>query len=100
MAGVEYLINYDLPTDVEEYVHRIGCTSRVGNIGKSISFFDPVRDALNAAKLVPKLSGLVVVVGLHQSFSTFKSLRTVKKSSKISEQYFEIGQGHEFIEKS
>ena len=50
------MINFDLPQDVEEYVHRIGRTGRVGNIGKSISFFDPERDAPNAAKLVQKLS--------------------------------------------
>jgi len=56
IAGVEYVINYDLPSDVEEYVHRIGRTGRVGNVGKSISFFDPQRDFANAPQLVQKLA--------------------------------------------
>lgn len=55
IAGVEYVINYDLPKDVEEYVHRIGRTGRVGNLGKSISFYDANQDEQNAPKLVEKL---------------------------------------------
>lgn len=31
---VTHVINYDLPSDVEEYVHRIGRTGRMGNLGK------------------------------------------------------------------
>jgi probable ATP-dependent RNA helicase DDX4 len=38
---VQHVINYDLPKEVDEYVHRIGRTGRCGNLGKSISFFDP-----------------------------------------------------------
>ena len=49
------MINYDLPSDAEEYVHRIGRTGRVGNPGKSISFYDAEHDAAIAAKLVEKL---------------------------------------------
>lgn len=41
IAGVEHVINYDLPESIDEYVHRIGRTGRVGNVGKSTSFFDP-----------------------------------------------------------
>lgn len=35
---VKHVINFDLPGDVEEYVHRIGRTGRMGNLG-SFSFF-------------------------------------------------------------
>lgn len=38
---VSYVINYDLPQSIDEYVHRIGRTGRCGNLGKAISFFDP-----------------------------------------------------------
>lgn len=31
---VTHVINYDLPSDVEEYVHRIGRTGRMGNLGE------------------------------------------------------------------
>ena len=40
IANVKHVINYDLPGDVEEYVHRIGRTGRMGNLGLATSFFN------------------------------------------------------------
>ena len=40
IPNVKYVINYDLPTDVDEYVHRIGRTGRVGNTGFAKSFLN------------------------------------------------------------
>jgi ATP-dependent RNA helicase RhlB len=37
IEGVTHVINYDLPEDVEDYVHRIGRTARAGAGGKAIS---------------------------------------------------------------
>jgi len=37
IEGVSHVINYDLPQDAEDYVHRIGRTARVGAEGKAIS---------------------------------------------------------------
>ena len=39
ISNVEYVINYDFPSDIENYVHRIGRTGRSDNKGTSISFF-------------------------------------------------------------
>lgn len=33
ISNVKHVINFDLPSDIEEYVHRIGRTGRVGNLG-------------------------------------------------------------------
>lgn len=38
IADVSHVINYDLPQDVEDYVHRIGRTARFGASGQAISF--------------------------------------------------------------
>jgi ATP-dependent RNA helicase RhlB len=38
IPDVEYVINYDLPQDAEDYVHRIGRTARAGAAGNAISF--------------------------------------------------------------
>lgn len=40
IPNVKHVINYDLPSDIEEYVHRIGRTGRVGNLGIATSFFN------------------------------------------------------------
>lgn len=37
ISNVKHVINFDLPSDIEEYVHRIGRTGRVGNLGKAIN---------------------------------------------------------------
>jgi ATP-dependent RNA helicase RhlB len=38
IPGVSHVINYDLPDDAEDYVHRIGRTARAGEAGDAISF--------------------------------------------------------------
>ncbi len=40
VEGVTHVINFDLPQDVEDYVHRIGRTGRAGATGKAISLAD------------------------------------------------------------
>jgi len=41
VTGIELVINYDLPDDTENYVHRIGRTGRAGHEGHAISFATP-----------------------------------------------------------
>jgi ATP-dependent RNA helicase DeaD len=38
VEDVQVVFNYDLPYDVEDYVHRIGRTGRAGKSGRAISF--------------------------------------------------------------
>jgi len=40
ISNVKFVVNFDLPTDIDEYVHRIGRTGRAGNTGEAISFFN------------------------------------------------------------
>uniref|UniRef100_A0A673LUU9 RNA helicase n=1 Tax=Sinocyclocheilus rhinocerous TaxID=307959 RepID=A0A673LUU9_9TELE len=40
ISNVKHVINFDLPSDIEEYVHRIGRTGRVGNLGLATSFYN------------------------------------------------------------
>ncbi len=40
IEGVSHVVNYDLPQDCEDYVHRIGRTARAGAEGKAISLAD------------------------------------------------------------
>lgn len=41
VSGIELVINYDLPDNSEDYVHRIGRTGRAGKEGRAISFATP-----------------------------------------------------------
>lgn len=40
IPNVTHVINYDLPSDIDDYVHRIGRTGRAGNTGLSTAFFN------------------------------------------------------------
>lgn len=40
ISNIKLVVNYDLPSDIDEYVHRIGRTGRAGNVGEAISFFN------------------------------------------------------------
>ncbi|USW58039.1 Putative ATP-dependent RNA helicase DEAD-box, Helicase superfamily 1/2, ATP-binding protein [Septoria linicola] len=55
IPNVMHVVNYDLPTDIDDYVHRIGRTGRAGNTGISTAFFNRgnrgvVRDLLDLLK--------------------------------------------------
>jgi ATP-dependent RNA helicase DeaD len=40
ISGVSHVINFDVPTSPDMYVHRIGRTGRVGRSGRAITFYE------------------------------------------------------------
>ena len=46
VEGVTHVFNYDIPHDVESYIHRIGRTGRAGGTGMAITFASP-RDQIH-----------------------------------------------------
>jgi superfamily II DNA/RNA helicase len=56
VAGVPCVINYDLPYNAEDYVHRIGRTGRAGASGEAIALFTPdeERFLLDIEKLIKR----------------------------------------------
>lgn len=56
IPNIDHVINYDMPKEIDIYVHRIGRTGRVGNIGKATSFFDPRYDSHLKSDLVKILT--------------------------------------------
>jgi ATP-dependent RNA helicase RhlB len=46
IEGVSHVVNWDLPQDAEDYVHRIGRTARAGGAGSAISLVAPDEVAL------------------------------------------------------
>ena len=54
---VTHVINYDVPTTTEPYVHRIGRTGRVGRTGRAITFVTPAqRDEIGRIEREAKTS--------------------------------------------
>jgi len=55
IKDVLHVINYDLPTDIDEYVHRIGRTARAGNLGLATTFYNE-----RNAGIAPQLTKLLI----------------------------------------
>ncbi len=53
VTGIEVVINFDLPNDPTDYIHRIGRTGRAGLGGKAISFAAP--DQASSVKDIERL---------------------------------------------
>lgn len=56
IKDIRVVVNYDFPTGVEDYVHRIGRTGRAGATGLAYTFFGD-QDAKHASDLVKILEG-------------------------------------------
>lgn len=56
VRGIKMVINFELPDNTQDYVHRIGRTGRAGETGKAISFAmpDQKRDVRDIERLIRK----------------------------------------------
>jgi len=61
IEGVSHVVNYDLPQDPEDYIHRVGRTARVGAEGKAISL--ACENFVYSLPAVEKLIGAAIPVG-------------------------------------
>ena len=59
---VKHVVNFDLPNEIEEFVHRIGRTGRIGHEGKATTFFQKGKDDRIARALVKILSDVSTVI--------------------------------------
>ena len=55
---IKFVINYDYPSNSEDYIHRIGRTGRKGNTGTSYTLFTPRNSAKAQVSLVINKSPL------------------------------------------
>ncbi|KZT53009.1 DEAD-domain-containing protein [Calocera cornea HHB12733] len=77
IPNVMHVINYDLPSDIDDYVHRIGRTGRAGNTGVATAFFNRgnrniVRDLLELLREAnQEVPDWLVTVASESSFGGF-----------------------------
>jgi len=79
VSGIELVINYDLPDDVENYVHRIGRTARAGHKGHAISFATPDQ-ALNVRD-IEKVIRTTLPISKHPDILAEQFVYPSRKSS-------------------
>ncbi len=93
VTGIELVINYDLPEDAENYVHRIGRTARAGHKGHAISFATP--DQSSDVRDIEKLIRLVLPVSKHPEIPQERFVESNREASRthISPRRYQQPQG-------
>ena len=94
IPGVSHVINYDLPEVPEQYVHRIGRTSRAGAEGKAIAFCSP--DERGLLRDIERLTRLKIEVApLPENFlQAAEALKRLKPAPKSEQQRPNRGHRH------
>lgn len=80
VSGITHVINYDLPEDIELYVHRIGRTARAGKGGMAISLVTPEQGGL-----LTNIEGLINAVVPVMETPGFEAGRVPKDVERIRE---------------
>ena len=71
VKNIRYVINFDMPNNIEDYIHRIGRTARAGATGTAYSYFTSKNSGKLASPLLTILqeAGQAVPQGLTQAAS-------------------------------
>ena len=78
--SVSHVINYDVPSAPEDYVHRIGRTGRAGNKGQAITIVTPVDEL--SLRAIERLMGQSVKRIVPDGFGGTKPAMPVMKAGK------------------
>ncbi|MBL4764368.1 MAG: DEAD/DEAH box helicase [Colwellia sp.] len=81
--NISLVINYNLPEDPRNYIHRIGRTARAGKSGMAISFAveNDIRQLINIENSIGQVIPVVTEQPFHKEFS--KASKQVKKKKKV-----------------
>ena len=88
IKGIEIVINYEVPHDAEDYVHRIGRTARADRTGEAITFINSkqVKNFMDIESLIGKeVNKLVLPKGFENAplYKILKNGKTKKKWRKF-----------------
>ncbi|VEU22559.1 DEKNAAC103689 [Brettanomyces naardenensis] len=73
IPGLNLVVNYDSPTHMEDYVHRVGRTGRAGNKGESYTFITPTEEkGANDIVRLLELSNMDVPADLRRMANSFR----------------------------
>jgi ATP-dependent RNA helicase RhlE len=85
VKGIELVVNFDLPENPEDYVHRIGRTARAGLSGKAISFAMP--DQGEKVREIEKLIRVYLPISQLPDISAFASQQTTPSHNSEKNNY-------------
>jgi ATP-dependent RNA helicase RhlE len=80
VRGIELVVNYDIPEDAQNYVHRIGRTGRAGQKGHAISFAMPEQSS--EVRAIEQLMRKPLPVSHHPEISSEKFVQAPLRLTK------------------
>ena len=108
--NVSYVFNYDMPKNIEDYIHRIGRTGRVGNKGKAISFYNDnnrqigealVNELKKSGQKIPDfLEEFDYYNNYNNEFYNSNNIRPYDESKKYENDYDDKNKEKELFEKN
>ncbi len=96
VKGIELVINFDLPDDAENYVHRIGRTGRAGMAGRAISIATP--DQADLIQAIEKILRSQIKQAQHPDVETHTLYRPPASGSGSSGR--SSGGGRSFVNRT
>jgi ATP-dependent RNA helicase RhlE len=89
VTGISHVINYDLPNDAENYIHRIGRTARAGANGEAYSFCDETeKDYLNAIEYLIKKRLKSIKHPFHSEYAKHSTQKPQQGRNKFSKRNY------------
>ena len=84
IKGIEIVINYEVPHDAEDYVHRIGRTARADRTGEAITLINSkqVKNFMDIESLIGKEVNKLVLPKGFESAPLYKILKNGKTKKK------------------
>ena len=108
--NVSYVFNYAMPKNIEDYIHRIGRTGRVGNKGKAISFYNDnnrqigealVNELKKSGQKIPDfLEEFDYYNNYNNEFYNSNNIRPYDESKKYENDYDDKNKEKELFEKN
>lgn len=81
IEGIDLVVNYDVPGDAEDYVHRIGRTARADKTGVALTLINP-KDMQNFARIEKLIETDVRKMPLPTSLGEGPAYETARKKSR------------------
>jgi len=87
---LELVVNYDLPGDCENYVHRIGRTARAGKSGKAVAL--ACEEYIFNLEAIEEFIGMKIPVG-YATDDLYEKIENIPSSSSFKGREFKKGSG-------
>jgi ATP-dependent RNA helicase RhlE len=86
VENIAFVVNYEVPPTVEDYIHRVGRTARAGRNGCAMTLVSPEEEVIFAS--IERRTGIQVERSKLNGFSDGRSEEQVKLSSEIAKLRF------------